>query len=60
MDELKIKPYTSVPLMTDLRSLTLVEGGACHDRSRVVLEVVALGAAETAEAKEKRAGSEYR
>jgi hypothetical protein len=57
---LNIKPYTSVPLMTDLRSLTLVEGGACHDRSRVVFEAFALVATDTAEAKEKRAGNEYR
>jgi hypothetical protein len=54
LDELKTKPQTSVPLMTDLRSLTLVEGGACHDRSTVAFE------ADTTEAKEKRTGNEYR
>jgi hypothetical protein len=44
--------------MTDLRSLTLVEGGACHDRSRFVFEAFVLVAIETAEAKEMRAGNE--
>jgi hypothetical protein len=49
-----MKPQTSVPLIMELRSLTLVEGGACHDRSTVVFK------ADTAEAKEKRTGNEYR
>jgi hypothetical protein len=54
LDELKTKPQTSVPLITDLRSLTSVEGGACHDKSTVAFE------ADTTEAKEKRTGNEYR
>jgi hypothetical protein len=54
LDELKTKPQTSVPLITELRSLTSVEGGACHDRSTVAFE------ADTTEAKEKRTGNEYR
>jgi hypothetical protein len=54
LDELKTKPQTSVPLITDLRSLTSVAGGACHDKSTVAFE------ADTTEAKEKRTGNEYR
>lgn len=54
LDELKTKPQASVPLMTDLRSLTLVEGGACHVRSTVAFE------ADTIEAKEKKTGIEYK
>ena len=54
MDELKTKPHTSVPLMTELRSDTLVDGGACHDKSRGVFE----GCDTTDEAKEKMMGIE--
>lgn len=54
MDELKTKPHTSVPLMTELRSDTLVDGGACHDKSTDTFE----GCDTTDEAKEKIKGIE--
>lgn len=54
MEELKTKPHVPVPLMTEWRSLTLLEGGACHERSTVVFEE------DTIDANEKIIGKEYR